>query len=77
MLSMILIHVLENSITFIILENGEIQFRYINNFIFFGINLPRNFVIDLAITICVIAFFIEFYMTFKQIKIINDKHENS
>ncbi|MFX1274840.1 MAG: hypothetical protein ACFFBP_21525 [Promethearchaeota archaeon] len=39
--------------------------------IFFGIFLPRAFFFDLAIVVIGIAFFIEFFMTFKPIKIIN------
>ena len=41
---------------------------------FFGIQgIHRNFVLDLSIVLIGIAFFIEFYLTFKPIKILKDK----
>jgi len=43
-----------------------------NTFIFFNLILEKMIVLDSAILLSGVAFFIEFYLTFKPIKIIKD-----
>jgi len=55
----VILHVLENS-------------RFAQTFYFFSAPLHRAFVFDVALLIIGIGFFIEFSLTFKPIKIIED-----
>lgn len=61
LLSMVAIHVILN---FSDNLNNKIDF--------FGILIPKSFAIDLSILLAGISFFIEFFLTFKPIKIKED-----